>query len=55
MLELNKGHLLMKKKKKQPLSNWLAWGVTRKDLAEIVHSVWVAQKTTQLSLLTMSG
>ena len=58
------------KEKKQPLSHWLAWGVTRKEhifrafkrknapesnLAEVVHSVWVTQKRTQLSLLTMSG
>ena len=55
----------MKKRKRQPLSNWLAWWVTRKEhifrplksknapesnLAEVVYSAWVTQKRTQLSL-----
>ena len=49
------------KEKMQPLSNWLAWWVTRKEhifrvfkrknvpgsnLAEVVHSAWVTQKRT---------
>ena len=53
------------KEKRQPLSYWLAWWVTRKEhifrafkrknapesnLAEVVHSAWVTQKRTQLSL-----
>ena len=52
------------KEKRQSLSNWLAWWVTRKEnifrafkrknapesnLAEVVHSAWVTQKRTQLS------
>ena len=53
------------KEKRQPLSNWLAWWVTRKEhifrafkrknapisnLAEIVHSARFTQKRIQLSL-----
>ena len=53
------------KEKRQPLSNLLAWWVTRKELicgafkrknapesnlAEVVHSTCVTQKRTQLSL-----
>ena len=49
------------KEKRQSLSNWLAWWVTRKEhifgafkrknapesnLAEVVHSTWVTQKRT---------
>ena len=49
----------------QPLSNWLAWRDTRKErifrafkgknapesnLTEVVHSSWLTQKRTQLSL-----
>ena len=57
------------KEKRQPLRNWLAWWVTRKErifrafkrknapksnLAEVVHSAWVAQKRTQLSLFELA-
>ena len=57
--------LIDEKEKRQPFSNWLAWRVTRKEhkfrafkrknipesnLAEVVHSAWVTQKRTQLSL-----
>ena len=53
------------KEKKQPLNNWLAWWITRKEHifrafkrknapesnpAEVVNSAWVTQKRTQLSL-----
>ena len=59
------GAFIDEKEKKQPLSNWLAWWVTRKkhifrafkrknapesNLAEVVHSAWVTQKRKQLSL-----
>ena len=52
------------KEKRQPLSDWFAWWVTRKEhifgalkrisvpelnLAEVVNSAWVTQKRTQLS------
>ena len=60
------GVFIDEKEKRQSLSNWLAWWVTRKNhifrafklknapesnLAEVVHSAWVTQKRTQLSLL----
>ena len=56
------------KEKRQPLSNWFALWVTRKEhifralkrknltqsnLAEVAHSAWVTQKRTQLSLFEL--
>ena len=53
------------KEKRQPLSNWLAWWVTRKEhifgafkrknapgsnLGEVVHSSWITQKKEHSSL-----
>ena len=57
------------KEKKQPLTNWLAWWITRKehifrafkrknapesDLTKVVHSAWVTQKRMQLSLFELT-
>ena len=59
------GAFIDEKEKRQPLSNWLAWWDTRKErifrafkrknapesnLAEVVHSTWLTQKRTQLTL-----